>query len=93
MLQTQAEFLFRGLMEDFPMPLYGQRIWYKLPYEKMKDLKILGNASDTFRLMCEAARCTNFVEIYMELEHDNIMYITEFLIIFFRPKFLKVGFN
>lgn len=65
-LVTQARSLFQGL----PVSLYGQRVWYKLPFEDLKELRILCEGIDNFERMCDAAKWTRVVEIYMEKDED-----------------------
>ncbi|CAN7030695.1 unnamed protein product, partial [Brassica rapa subsp. trilocularis] len=49
--------------------MYKQRVWYKLPYEKMSDLKVLCDGSTNFQNMCNAAPWNMLIEVYME--HEN----------------------
>ncbi|CAA7058664.1 unnamed protein product [Microthlaspi erraticum] len=65
-LLTQPRSLFQGL----PVSLYGQRIWYKLPFEDLKELRILCEGTENFERMCEAAKWTRMIEIYMEKDED-----------------------
>lgn len=70
-LHTQAEALFRGLHDDSPISMLGQRIWYKLPYDTMKHLEILIYGAGSFARMCEASKWTKYIEIFMEHEDMN----------------------
>ncbi|CAA7031648.1 unnamed protein product [Microthlaspi erraticum] len=63
---SPAKELFNGLPEG----LYRQRVWYKLPYEDKSELKILCEGLDNFERMCEAAKWTSMVEVYMERDED-----------------------
>lgn len=67
-METEAQALFSGMSSGLNVSLYGQRIWYKLPFE---DLKILCDGSDNFQRMSAAANWTRAVDIYME--EDNYM--------------------
>lgn len=49
--------------------MYKQRVWYKLPYEEMSDLKVLCDGGTNFQNMCKAAPWNKLVEVYME--HEN----------------------
>ncbi|CAA7036715.1 unnamed protein product [Microthlaspi erraticum] len=63
----------RSLFQELPVNLYGQRIWYKLPFQDLKELRILcGEDTENFESMCEASKWTTLIEIYMEAdEGDN----------------------
>ncbi|ESQ55732.1 hypothetical protein EUTSA_v10026773mg [Eutrema salsugineum] len=60
-----------SLFESLPVSMYGQTIWYKLPYEGLNELKILCNGVENFQKMCLAAKWTNVVDIYMEADEDS----------------------
>lgn len=49
--------------------MYKQRIWYKLPYEDMSDLKVLCDGGTNFQNLCRAAPWNKLIELYME--HKN----------------------
>lgn len=62
----------KSLLQELPVSLYGQRLWYKLPFEDFKELKILcGDGNETFEKMCETSKWTNLIEIFMEADEDD----------------------
>ena len=39
-LETAAQFLFGGIISADIVDMYGQRVWYKLPNERLSELKV-----------------------------------------------------
>lgn len=61
--------LFSGIISAEIVDMYKQRIWYKLPYEDMSDLKVLCDGDTNFQNLCRTAPWNKLIELYME--HEN----------------------
>ncbi|XP_048631449.1 uncharacterized protein LOC125606422 [Brassica napus] len=72
-LEGKPEDLYVMLGTEFRHGLYGQSLWYKLPFEDHKDRKILGNEDPSFRRMCAAGRWTGVVNVFLvnTIEHPR----------------------
>lgn len=55
-------------MNHLPTSLYGQRVWYKLPFETQEDRKALYNGDENFKKMCLAAQWTKSIDIFVEAD-------------------------
>ncbi|XP_013633062.1 PREDICTED: uncharacterized protein LOC106338690 [Brassica oleracea var. oleracea] len=51
--------------------MYGQRVWYKFPYEDLLSLKVLFDGGLNFQKMCDATQYVKTVEIYLEHQYVN----------------------
>ncbi|XP_024014814.1 uncharacterized protein LOC112088710 [Eutrema salsugineum] len=60
--------LFVNLMESLIISLSGQRIWYKLPFEELADLKVLEDGTANFKKMCDAVFWTKAADVFLERE-------------------------
>ncbi|XP_020872445.1 uncharacterized protein LOC110226135 [Arabidopsis lyrata subsp. lyrata] len=58
-------------MNQLPVSLYGQRVWYKLPYEGFHERKSISNGDANFNKMCMAAKWTKAVDIFVEADGDG----------------------
>lgn len=64
-LEGNPEDLFTMLSPKLSDGLYDKKIWYKMPYEDGKDRKMLCNGDSIFMKMCEAARWTGFIDVFV----------------------------
>ena len=69
-LETAPQCLFGGIMSADVVDMYGQRVWYKFPYEDLLSLKVLFDGGLNFQKMCDATQYVKTVEIY--LEHQDV---------------------
>lgn len=74
-LECNPQALFTNLVSSLNISLYGQRIWYKMPYENNSELKHMCNSENdlNFQRMCLASLWTKVVDILMEKDdaHEN----------------------
>lgn len=70
-LETTPQCLFGGIISAGFVDMYGQRVWYKFPFEEFSDLKVLFDGGLNFQKMCEAAQYVKTLEIYLEHEDVN----------------------
>lgn len=65
--------LFIRLATALTEVIYGQLIWYKLPFEDHKDQKSLGNGDENFEKMCEAGRWLGMADVFLvnSIEHPH----------------------
>ena len=66
------ETLYTNMSESLGLTLFAQRIWYKLPFERFTETKVLYNGSDNFQRMCQAARWTKAIDIFLEKEDIGV---------------------
>ncbi|KAG7583128.1 hypothetical protein ISN44_As08g026620 [Arabidopsis suecica] len=64
-IECIPEDVFNRMSTELREGLYGQKIWYKLPYDDFKDRKSLSNEDVSFQKMCEAGKWTGFVDLYV----------------------------
>ncbi|XP_024013228.1 uncharacterized protein LOC112087550 [Eutrema salsugineum] len=67
-VESRPSLLFTELMNQLPVSLYGQRVWYKVPFEELEDRKLLANGDGNFKKMCAAASYVNAIDIFVEPE-------------------------
>ncbi|XP_020877679.1 uncharacterized protein LOC110227541 isoform X2 [Arabidopsis lyrata subsp. lyrata] len=65
-LESQPESMLENLVDSLKLSLSGHRIWFKLPFESLSDLKIMCNGTDGIEKMCAAANYTKNVDIFLE---------------------------
>ncbi|CAE5993308.1 unnamed protein product [Arabidopsis arenosa] len=70
MLECNPETVFTNMTGSLGLSLFGQRIWFKLPYENYQELKLLYAEAENFQRMCLAAKWTKAVDIFMEKDES-----------------------
>lgn len=65
-LENNLQAFFINLAAELGVSLYGQRIWYKLPFESFSELKFMCNGEHNFQNMCAAAVWTKMMDIFMK---------------------------
>ncbi|WZZ16565.1 hypothetical protein YC2023_109654 [Brassica napus] len=58
--------LFPELMNQLPISLYGQRVWFKFPYESLEERHLIRNGDVQFNKMCRASVWVDSVDIFVE---------------------------
>ncbi|XP_010453702.1 PREDICTED: uncharacterized protein LOC104735584 [Camelina sativa] len=65
-LESQPESMLENLVDSLKLSLSEHRIWFKLPFESLSDLKMICNGTDGVERMCIAANYTKAVDIFLE---------------------------
>lgn len=65
-LESQPESMLENLVDSLKLSLSEHRIWYKLPFERLSDLKMMCSGTDGFERMCVAANYTKAIDIFLE---------------------------
>ncbi|XP_013633248.1 PREDICTED: uncharacterized protein LOC106338932 [Brassica oleracea var. oleracea] len=63
--------LFPELMNQLPISLYGQRVWFKFPYEGIEERQLIRNGDDQFTKMCRASVWVDSIDIFVEPETEG----------------------
>ncbi|XP_009110756.1 uncharacterized protein LOC103836262 isoform X2 [Brassica rapa] len=63
--------LFPELMNQLPISLYGQRVWFKFPYESIEERHLIRNGDDQFNKMCRASVWVDSMDIFVEPETEG----------------------
>ena len=64
-IESKPEEIFIRLSNEFSDGLSGQNLWYKMPFEDLKERKSFCIGDESFEKMCEAARWVKFVDLFL----------------------------
>lgn len=64
--------MFTKLSDALGISLYGQRIWYKLPYEDITELKMMCNGDAMYQNLLSSLNLTKAAKIFLEKDDDLI---------------------
>ncbi|KFK36234.1 hypothetical protein AALP_AA4G095700 [Arabis alpina] len=84
-LETAPESLFTGMVSRLDVSFSSHRIWYKAPFEELKEAKIMYNGGDNFQRLCLVAIWTKMIQIYVEVDdvdmarenHGELVYVNQ----------------
>ncbi|XP_013594587.1 PREDICTED: uncharacterized protein LOC106302671 [Brassica oleracea var. oleracea] len=71
-LVCYPEMMFTKLSDALGISLYGQRIWYKLPYEDITELKMMCNGDAMYQNLLSSLILTKAAQIFLEKDDDLI---------------------
>ena len=64
-IECKPEDVFVMLSTEFGQEFYGQKVWYKLPFEDHRDRKLLISGDASFKRMCDAGRWVGVVNLFL----------------------------
>ncbi|KAJ4917425.1 hypothetical protein Rs2_02975 [Raphanus sativus] len=66
LIEACSNRLFPELMNQLPISLYCQRVWYKFPYEGMEERHLIRNGDNQFNEMCKASILMSMLHLYVQ---------------------------
>lgn len=70
-LVSLPEMLLINVSEALGISLYNQRVWYKLPFEGLTELKMMCSGDAMFKKMVESTILTKAADIFLEKNIDD----------------------